>query len=129
MKNRVKWQALFTVFTSLFLVIVLVPQLGRASASQQPAIPLSISTISDNNAGLTIASLGKANANKYASHGKRITTNGAVASLSLCSVIQSHHQFPSRIGNFVSNLRAFRKACLILDLPPPYTASQEFQAV
>jgi len=124
MKNRVKWQVLFAVFTSLFLVIVFVPQLGRASTSGQPAMPLSISPISDNDAGFAITSLGKANANKYTTHGKRVATNGVVASLSPCSVIRSHHRFFSRVGNFVSHFRAFRKACLILDLPPPIQLSR-----
>ena len=121
MKNRVKWQVLLTVFTSLSLVIVFVPQLGRASTSGQDAIPLSISTISHNYA--VLVSLSKANANKYDTHGKRVATKGVVASLSPCSVIRSYHRFFSRVGNFVSHFRAFRQAYLVLDLPPPHTAS------
>jgi len=120
MKNLVKLGALFAVFTCLFLVIVFLPQLDRVSTSNQSAMPLSVSTISDNGAGVAIASLGKANVSKYVTQNKRPATNGVVASLSLCIIIRSHQRL-FKLGNFASHFKAFQRACLVLDLPPPYT--------
>jgi len=122
MKNCVKWRVPFIASISLLLAAVCLPQIGIASTSDQPAMPLSISIISNNNAEFTITTLGRENTNRYAVQGKRMATGVMVASPNLCSIIGSHHRFFSQVDKFISHFKAFQKACLTLDLPPPYTA-------
>lgn len=122
MKNRVKWRVLFIASTILLMVGVCLPQMGIAGMSDQPAMSLSISNVPNNNAEFTITTLVRENASRYAIQGKRMATGGMVASPSLCTIIGSHHHFPGQVVNFVSHLKAFQKACLTMDLPPPYTA-------
>jgi hypothetical protein len=117
--NNVPWRLLTAACICLALVIVSLPQTGNIIAGSQLATPLSISN-PDNTGSVAIASPGETNAIKYAVKNKRVATNGAVASPNLFSVFSNNRRFLNKIVSFPKYAKAFRRVCLVLDLPPPY---------
>lgn len=124
-ENRLKWQALFSVFIAALVLTTFVPRPDKGIKSI--AVPISISLNSHDYALLGIPfrvddNIRSAKRNENGARGKRASAESAVGVFlrysffipSLCPHLDYAGNFDSVFG------RDFGQTCLLIDLPPPY---------
>lgn len=123
-KNWLKGQVPLSIFISLCISIVFVPELSEATLSI--SAPVSISHISNNCALLPIPftvgdNLCRAKLNRSETYGKRVSAQDELARFGTYDYfIPSPHSISDCISRFDTTFkRAFQQACQLLDIPPP----------
>ena len=124
MKNWLNGQVLLSIFISLCISIIFVPELSKATSSI--SAPVSISPISDICALLPISfavgdNLRRAKPDRSETYGKRVSAQDELAHFGTYGYfIPSPHTVSDCISRFDTILkRAFQQTCQLLDMPPP----------